>query len=261
MKNLMRSLAMTLLFSIGSSAFAEDEFTGGISVSQPFGVQVQMCSLKPGATISQYNKMLDGFFAWSEENNFNVTFMRQSPLFTHSNASHPSQYEFVEFIAAAHSVQGASWDKWLSTKEGQKLNARWNELATCHVKMANMIMQYANVDAMNSDSDRVVTWNWCTRKDGVSWDQLQAKHQSIAANVTSETPNIGWGTLFPHIGGANTPGEFAHVVIYPDVAGLMQASANFANGGWRGRDDYYTSYADCTGESANVEQVLHRPSM
>jgi hypothetical protein len=60
------------------------------------------------------------------------------------------------------------------------------------------------------------------------------------------------------IGGANTPGEFAHVVVYPDVAGLMEHQEWFSNGGWKDRQDYH-NYADCQGESAVVEEVRNRP--
>ena len=59
-------------------------------------------------------------------------------------------------------------------------------------------------------------------------------------------------------GGADAAGEFAHIVVYPDMAGLMQHQEWFAKGGWRGRMDYY-QMADCTGEAVMTEQVLGRP--
>jgi hypothetical protein len=125
--------------------------------------------------------------------------------------------------------------------------------------MAHAEMIWTDVDAMNSDRDRVVTWNWCTRKEGVSWDQLSAKHQSVAATRNKNAPNIGWAAFYPHLGGASAPGEMAHIVIYPDVESLMQGAALNAQGGWRMLDDYYTSYADCGGQSAMLETIMYQP--
>ena len=39
-------------------------------------------------------------------------------------------------------------------KSGQQLNAEW-QMASCHVKFAAMFTQWADVDAINSDDDRV----------------------------------------------------------------------------------------------------------
>ena len=66
------------------------------------------------------------------------------------------------------------------------------------------------------------------------------------------------GGFYPHLGGANAPGEFAHVVIYPNIEALMARGARYAQGGWRALDDYYNSYADCLGESARLETIMYR---
>ena len=82
------------------------------------------------------------------------------------------------------------------------------------------------------------------------------------APVLEQSPaglgTVGWFTLCPNIGGADSAGEFAHVVVYPDMEGLMEHQEWFAKGGWRGRMDYY-QMADCTGEALMTEQVLGRP--
>ena len=235
------------------------EFVGGIDVNAPFNIQAQMCTLSDGVTQKDYDIFLQDYFAWSRKHDVEVTFIRQNALFTHANAKNPNPYDFVEFLVADHKTSGAGWDKWLTTKDGQKLAKRWSKLAKCHVKMANTEMIWANTDEMNSDRDRVVTWNWCTRKDGISWDQLSAKHRSVAASAGDNRSNIGRAAFYPHLGGANAPGEYAHIVIYPDVEALMERGARHAQGGWRGLDDYYTSYADCSGESASLETILYQP--
>ena len=51
----------------------------------------------------------------------------------------------------------------------------------------------------------------------------------------------------------------AHIVIYPDVERLMQGAALNAQGGWRMLDDYYTAYADCSGQSAMLETIMYQP--
>ena len=78
-------------------------------------------------------------------------------------------------------------------------------------------------------------------------------------NLNESAPNIGWAAFYPHLGGANAPGEMAHIVIYPDVESLMQGAALNAQGGWRMLDDYYTSYADCGGQSAMLETIMYQP--
>jgi len=253
------SLAISAWLLSPLSQADHHEFVGGIEVAAPFNLQVQMCTLADGVSQKQYDAFLNEFFAWTKKHDTEVTFIRQQSLFSHANASNPNPYDFVEFLATDHRSAGKAWDKWLTTKDGQKLGEKWSKLATCHVKMAHAKMIWANVEAMNTDRERVVTWNWCTRKNGVSWDQLNAKHDSVAAMVDANPTNIGWAAFFPNLGGANAPGEFAHIVVYPNVEALMENGARYTQGGWRMLDDYYTSYADCHGESASLETIMYQP--
>ena len=126
--------------------------------------------------------------------------------------------------------------------------------------MSTLYFQWGDVNALNEDDDRVVTWNWCTRKEGVSADQLMAKHQSYAASIEDDEPAIGWAILVPRLGAANAPGQFAHIMVYRDFEGLMKAQQNLSDGGWRDRQDYYASYANCNGESVRTETIMRRPS-
>ena len=70
---------------------------------------------------------------------------------------------------------------------------------------------------------------------------------------------IGWALMFPHTGGADSPGEFAHLAIYPDIESFMKRRKMEANGGWRGLREYYQTYADCSGEQLMSETVMLRP--
>lgn len=136
------------------------------------------------------------------------------------------------------------------------MNEEWQQLAHCDVKMAQTYMLWADVEQMNSDSERMVVWNWCDRKPGITWDQMNLKHREMIDNRPSDRRNIGWALFFPHFGGALAPTEFAHTVIYPDAESLMEDSGAFANGGWRAQEEYLASYANCQGRSVNLETIM-----
>ena len=256
----MKILLIGLGFLISVSAVAENpEFTGGIEVNEPFNLQIQMCALKDGVEQKDYDRLIQKYFDWSVKHQTEVTFIRQVPLFTHANAKNPGRYDFVEFLATDHANAGIGWDKWLSTPDGQKLNAEWQQLAHCDVKMAQTFMLWADVEQMNSDSDRMVVWNWCDRKPGITWDQMNLKHREMIENRSTDRGNIGWALFIPHFGGALAPAEFAHIVVYPDAESLMKDSGAFANGGWRAQTEYLGSYANCQGRSVNLETIMRRP--
>ena len=255
----VKILLLTMAFISISTSAGNHEFTGGIEENEPFNLQVQMCSLNEGVTQEDYDQMISDYFAWSEKHDVEVTFVRQVPLFAHANADNPYPYDFIEFLATDHVNAGKGWDKWLTTPDGIELNKRWQELAHCDVKMANAFMLSADVDKMNTDSDRAVVWNWCDRKPGVTWDQLNLKHEDMLKNRSEDRANIAWALFFPHFGGAHAPAEFAHLVIYPDVESTMLDTALFTEGGWRTQEEYLASYASCQGRSVNAETIMRRP--
>ncbi len=246
------------LFSSLSSADDHATFTGGMDPQAPMNVQTQLCTLKPGKTMAQYNRLNDKYIAWSKKNGVETTFVRSMPFITHRNPNNRSKTEFVEFLVSDHATSGKAWDLWLSTPEGQKLNEEWQSIAQCDMKMATLNTQWAKVDALNSDDSRFAMWNWCTRKEGVSVDSLIAKHAAIAKDYPDGVSNIGWFTYMPILGGANAPGTFANIIVFPDMAGLMAHKQWLSEGGWKVRYDYY-NYVDCTGDYVMTEEVLHRP--
>jgi hypothetical protein len=250
--------ALALLCSL-SSADDHATFTGGMDPQAPMNVQTQLCTLKPGKTMAQYNRLNDKYVAWSKKNGVETTFVRSMPFITHRNPNNRSKTEFVEFLVSDHATSGKAWDLWLSTPEGQKLNEEWQSIAQCDMKMATLNTQWANVDALNSDDSRFAMWNWCTRKEGVSVDSLIAKHAAIAKDYPDGVSNIGWFTYMPILGGANAPGTFANIIVFPDMAGLMAHKQWLSEGGWKVRYDYY-NYVDCAGDYVMTEEVLHRPS-
>lgn len=256
----MKKLIYCFLLLIPQVVLADDqEFTGGIGLSEPFSMQVQMCALREGVKQADYDELIRDYFDWSVKHEVEVTFVRQVPLFTHDNLSKPNPYDFVEFLATSFETQGKGWDKWLNTPDGQKLNERWQKLAHCDVKMANEFMLWADFEQMNSDNERVVVWNWCDRNPGVTWEQMNLKHRDMLQNRSEDRSNIGWALFFPHFGGANAPSEFAHGIVYPDVESLMNDAGNYASGGWRFSEDYRNAYASCQGRYVMAETIMRRP--
>ena len=253
------SLISLIPLLISCLAFADAHETQSISdLETPQAIQIQLCNLNEGKTLAQYDKLNSDYFSWSEKNNVSTNFIRHTPLFTHSNASNPG-YDYIEYLIGPHEVLAENWDKWMNTKEGQKLNARWQDIATCHVKLGTLYMRWVNEEANAADDNRIVTMDWCTRKDSVSWDQLTAKHDQIEASYPEGVQNIVWAMMFPQIGAADAPGDFAHVNVYPDMQAFMKRHKWLSHdSGWKLRDDYTSSYADCRGDEAFVEDVLYR---
>ena len=260
----MRKMSQIVLGSIltfGSAGVLADDhemFAGDMDPAEPMSVQAQICNLNDGVSLSDYNKVTEQYKKWAKKNDAEVALFRQFPMMTHNNPSNPYPADFVEFLVTDFENAGTSWDKWMTTKGGQKLAAEWQAVGTCHIKMGALFTQWADVEAINTDNDRIVTWNWCTRRDGVTHDDLNKAHTAFVEENPEGLGNIGWFTLYPNIGGADAAGEFAHIVVYPNMEGLMEHQEWFAKGGWRGRMDYY-QMADCTGEAVMTEQVLGRP--
>lgn len=89
-------------------------------------------------------------------------------------------------------------------------------------------------------------------------EQLMIKHAQAAATIPDNALMIGWVVLVPTGGGANAPGDFAHLTVYPNMQAFMNMREYNVKGGcWNMRD--YSSYADCHGDALNVEIGVHRP--
>ena len=161
-------------------------------------------------------------------------------------------------MASPFEKWGAGWDKWLGTKEGSRLNDQWQELADCRVAVHQMFNLYIDRDGLADDS-RVITMDWCTRNEGVTYDQLNERHRAAAANM-DDSPVVAWNIIYPGVGARNVPGEFLHMMSYKNHQGLMLSRDAFANaGGWQRREAYETSYATCTGTNVYQAKVLQVP--
>ena len=187
--------------------------------------------------------------------------MRAIPLFASPRNSTTPGFDFIEMLASSFEQSGQAWKKWLSTKEGQKLNDTWQSLAECRVAINSFAMRYADIETLNTLDERVITFEWCTRNEGVAWDDLAPVHQQAVDNRPDNSSVLSWAIMFPGVGVNNAPGEFLHMFTFADTIGLMAHRNRIANEeGWRQREDYQTNYASCTGQNAYLATVLNRPS-
>ena len=255
MKKLLSFLLVFLLnISIANHIFADDH------EGNYFNFQVNFCKLNEGTSMEDYSAAVDDYIKWSKKNNVEVYVARQMPLFSHDNFVGNRGYDFQEVLIGSHEITGKAWDLWLGTKEGQKLAKKWQEAADCYVKWGHAYPQYLDQKALDSGNDRVVSWNWCTRKDGVSLEDLQARHQIMVEELKKDNIGLsGWVMVQPVTGGAQAPGGFVHLGIYNDVESFMEYKEAFAAGGWVDYIDYTENYASCTGEELYSEQILNRP--
>ena len=82
----MKSLLMVLGILIGTAALAADSASySGINVNQANAMQMQLCTLKSGKSMANYERVVDNYIEWSKENDVEVFFMRATPLFVGGN--------------------------------------------------------------------------------------------------------------------------------------------------------------------------------
>ena len=170
------SILSTFMLSLAANA-AHHEQAAGMNLDQLNAVQMQMCKLKPGKTMADYQKMSEDYIRWSQKHDAEVMYMRAIPLFASPRKSTTPEFDFIEMLASSFEQSGQAWKKWLSTKEGQKLNDTWQSLAECRVAINSFAMRYADIETLNTLDERVITFEWCTRNEGVAWDDLAPVHQ------------------------------------------------------------------------------------
>jgi hypothetical protein len=125
--------------------------------------------------------------------------------------------------------------------------------------MGTGVNLWTNEKALEKADERVVTWNWCSLNDDVSAVEIMLKHADMAKNLEGNDQGIiGWAAIIPRLGGASAPGDFAHIIIFPDNKSSMKHQKTIAEGGWKHYRDYEKQYASCRGEELYDVQVLNR---
>ena len=134
----------------------------------------------------------------------------------------------------------------------------FDKTVSCSRSLMHYYPMHTNTE-LEPDDDRVMGVNWCTRKPGVTWDQLSKQHREFSFGPDV----IYWGAAGPSLGirDGDMPGEFAHLAVFSDIEGLMRYENQVANeDGWRRREAYYQNFAECTGTNVYRQEVINRPS-
>jgi hypothetical protein len=250
---LLSFIALVAIISSTSNLKADDH----MEVSN---LQIQLCKLNDGVTMKEYDAMISEYFEWAKENDVETYFARQTALYPH-NSFIDAGYDFVELLNTSHINSGRGWDKWLGTSSGQKLNEKWQKLANCKVKMAAIVPNFLNEKALSEDKDRIVSWNWCSLNDGVSYEDLLDEH-SKRASALEENPRglIAWANVYPRIGMSEAPGDFAHLALFPNIEAAQVYQQDQSDGGWKSYRDYNQNFASCEGDQFMIEKVLSDPN-
>jgi hypothetical protein len=223
-------------------------------------LQIQLSNLNDGVTMKEYDAMISEYFEWAKKNDVETYFARQTALYAH-NSFIDAGYDFVEFLNTSHINSGKGWDKWLGTKSGQKLNEKWQKLANCKVKMAAIVPNFLNEKALSEDKDRIVSWNWCSLNDGVSYEDLLEEHSKRASLLEENSRGlIAWANVYPRVGMSEAPGDFANLAFFPNIEAAQVYQQDQSDGGWKSYRDYNQNFASCEGDQFMIEKVLSDPN-
>ena len=75
--------------------------------------------------------------------------------------------------------------------------------------------------ALDSTDNRIMTMNWCAPKDGVSYEQLRAKHDSWLEASGDSFTAAAWNIIDPRQGAGTRQGKFMHMVSFTSASALM----------------------------------------
>ena len=205
--------------------------------------QLTVCTLNSGRTLNDVNELMSSIKEVHSEIELDSFYGLMTPLFV----SPQTTIDFILADFAPFNQLSAAWDRFLISKSGEKLQSSLGEIADCNRSMHRYYHQYTKY---SDDKSRVLSMNWCSKKENVSMEGLMAKHRSLA-----ESPNkhfLHWGIAVPAWGlrKGDTPGSFAHFIGYPDMNAAMTGQSDIATkGGWKNRREYLNSFADCSGEN------------
>ena len=205
--------------------------------------QLTACTLNPGKTLGDVSEIMPSIGEVHKEIELNAFYGLMTPLFV----SPKTTIDFIIADFAPFEQLSAAWDRFLVSESGAKLQSSLDEIANCNRSMHRYYHQYTKY---SDDKSRVLSMNWCSKKEAVSMEDLMAKHRSLAESP--DIPFLHWGIAVPAWGlrKDDAPGSFAHFIGYADMdAALSRQSGIATKGGWKNRREYLTSFADCSGEN------------
>lgn len=255
----MKKIITLFLFYLGlqasSSAFADDHSEGNwiVDIGEGVAHMAHICTLKSDATMNDISKIDKKLHKFMDDENIRGFRQILLPLMAVG-----ATYDYIAFDFMDWEELGNEWDLYLGSKTGSAIASEYDKVEDCDA-LVSAVFPLLRRPEISSDDSRIVTVEWCTRKDGVSADQLNAEHRAIAAENADNELVGWWGVGYPMAGVRDGvfPGDFYHLVNYTDMKTFAAAKNAIANEeGWRARADYYASYADCTGEHVMIGETV-----
>jgi len=253
------TLVSLLLASTSYGAHHEETYRG-MDLNKRFGIQFEICTLREGKSMASVNRVNAKIAGVMTEINAKGSVLRLTPFYSHGTPSNPSA-DFLDMVVAPMDELGTIWTDFLAADAGPKTYSDFQSQAKCHNKLAFGVPKLTKVDEMMSTDERVITLNWCTPKEGVSMAQMKAKHASWLAANKDSFKAAAWSVLIPRQGAGTAQGRFAHMNVFTSLKQMFANEEWIANsGGNEGISDYYSSYADCDGDSSYTAEYIYKPS-
>ena len=251
-----------LLLLVAATGFAghHEETYRGMDLSKRFGVQFEICTLASKQKLSAVARLNPRFEKVLTEIDAKTSVLRLTPFYSHGDPQNATA-DFIDMLIGPMQEIGNTWTNFLSTESGPKIYDDFQSLAKCHNKLAVGTSKMIDLEALNATDDRILTFNWCTPKAGVSYQQLKAKHDSWLATNKEAFKASGWSILSLRQGAGSYQGRFVHMNAFTSLNQMFDHEEWIANGGGReGISDYYSSYADCDGESSYTAEDIYKSS-
>ena len=246
-------IAAIVSMAFATSIFADNHTSNSEDTNQQaLAVETSICTFNEDKDISDLNNAINSFKNWAAGADYPSYLVMNTPLYVSSQTN--AEVALQEF--ASFKNMATAWNKvW---EDNPEFVSELGEAVSCGRSFSHYFPLHTNQN-LEPDDDRIMVINWCTKNEGVSWDQMSAKHDTF--NFSDDI--IYWGLMFPSAGtrDGDLPGTFAHYGVYNSIDAFMKAENTRANeGGWQLRADYYTSYANCTGTNVYQQTVISRPA-
>ena len=260
--NYSRLFSFFIMLALSAVCYSDDGPTDydGINLNVLGAMQYEVCQLNPGMDLEdadRQTKLAGAEFARLDLDLGIITF---TPFYDHADAVNTTA-DYITMVYGSIPAMGEAWDKWEQSEGAAKVMKGRDKVGKCHFKFNYIDYKYMDVEQLENSDRRVVQTEWCTRRPGVSKDDLAKQHKSWLAETKEKSNFIGWAIIHPRLGQGNAPGDFFHFFIYDSVGDLMKDEEWLANGGgMQGADEYYNSYVDCGGPSVWSGTIAQRPS-
>ncbi|MDC0213997.1 hypothetical protein OAL14_04225 [Gammaproteobacteria bacterium] len=222
-------------------------------IGEAFPLYSSVCSFVGDSDFGQVDKAEKVLDEWFDESGTEIFRSRLVPLFR----TGAKTYDYINLEADTFETFGKDWSRWTQQAKAKAISEVLDSVSDCQSGVSAMYPMYRNDKQVNVIDERIVVVNWCSRKSGLSADQMIAKHREFR-NSIAEPEFIFWGIAHPILGfkKGDFPGDFYHLMVYPDMEALARRENISANEeGWRSEADYYDNFADCSGEIVFTESV------